>query len=455
MMKIKIALVCVVVAAAAMCGSLTNAQSPAPEVNGSLPRNDFEGEFSRPLGQVLDEVAERFQVKLRYKDIDTTGLVVKYADFRIRPYSVEETLTNILAPFDFDYEKQKDNAFKLKKYEYYRRATPDGEKLLAYLSSLYDDRASWEARRDSLIPEVRRRLGLDDMLARYAVAKPVYGKIKKHEGFTTQDFSLETVDGQHVCGTVFKGEVKKIKNKNIETLEGNDQLGSLAKIPSREGRMPVIMCPNGHFANGRFNPDLIERYETLARMGAIVVSYDLHGYGASESEVGVEAHRTPEAHTRQIANGIKILDFMLEREDVDPTRVGVNGGSGGGTQAIMLAALDPRYTVCCPTVSLASHFDGGCPCESGMGVTLAGGGSCNVEIAAAFAPRPMMLVGDGGDWTRDQPVLEVPFLKRIYGFYGAEDNIQNKYLPDERHDFGPNKRQAVYDFFEKVWGAGA
>lgn len=407
--------------------------------------NNYEGRFERPLGQVLDEVSARFHVKLRYKDIDTTGLVLPYADFRIRPYSVEETLTNILAPFDFDYEKQKDNAFKLKKYEYYRRATPDGEKLLAYLSSLYDDKSSWEARRDSLIPEVRERLGLDAMLARYVEATPVYGKVQKHDGYTTQDFSLETVDGQHVCGTIYKGQESRVKGQK-------DKEGFSAKIPSRKGMMPVIMCPNGHFANGRFNPDLMERYETLARMGTIVVSYDLHGYGASEAEVGADAHRTPEAHTRQIANGIKILDFMMERKDVDPTRVGVNGGSGGGTQAIMLAALDPRYTVCCPTVSLASHFDGGCPCESGMGVTLAGGGSCNVEIAAAFAPRPMMLVGDGGDWTRDQPVLEVPYLKRIYGFYNADDKIRNIYLPEERHDFGPNKRQAVYDFFASVWG---
>jgi len=47
--------------------------------------------------------------------------------------------------------------------------------------------------------------------------------------------------------------------------------------------------------------------------------------------------------------------------------------------------------------------------------------------------------------------LEFPFLKRIYGFYGAEDKLTNVHLPNERHDFGINKRQANYDFFIKVF----
>ena len=48
----------------------------------------FETKFSKPLGQVLQEISSRFNVKLKY-DADTTGKVVTYADFRIRPYSVE------------------------------------------------------------------------------------------------------------------------------------------------------------------------------------------------------------------------------------------------------------------------------------------------------------------------------------------------------------------------------
>ena len=47
--------------------------------------------------------------------------------------------------------------------------------------------------------------------------------------------------------------------------------------------------------------------------------------------------------------------------------------------------------------------------------------------------------------------MEYPFIQRIYGFYGAADRVRNVHLPDERHDFGPLKRQAVYDFFADVF----
>lgn len=157
----------------------------------------------------------------------------------------------------------------------------------------------------------------------------------------------------------------------------------------------------------------------------------------------------------QALNGIRILDWMIQRKDVDKTRIGVNGGSGGGTQAVLLSVLDDRYTASCPVVSMSSWFDGGCPCESGMPIQLAGGGTCNAELAAMFAPKPMMVVSDGGDWTSTTPELEFPYLQRIYGFYGKTDNVKNIHLPKERHDFGPNKRNAVYKFFIETFNLDA
>jgi hypothetical protein len=61
-------------------------------------------------------------------------------------------------------------------------------------------------------------------------------------------------------------------------------------------------------------------------------------------------------------------------------------------------------------------------------------------------------ISGGGDWTATVPRLEYPYLQRIYGFYGATDKVSNVHLPQERHDFGPNKRNAVYDFFIDVFG---
>lgn len=380
----------------------------------------YETKFTRPLSDVLGDVSKRFGVKLKY-NVDTTGLKLAYADFRVRPYSLEETLNNILAPFDFKAVKQNDKLYKIKPYEYPRRQAEDGMKLVPYLSSLYADKAAWEARKDTLRKEVRARLGIDKLLAVCSKDAPEYGKIRKFDGYTVQNFRLKTANGHTVCGSIY--------------------------APKGEGKHPLIICPNGHFSNGRYGTVQQQRLATLARMGAICVDYDLWGWGESADEVGSKAHQTPEAHVMQALNGIRILDWMIQRKDVDKTRVGVNGGSGGGTQSVLLSVLDDRYTACCPVVSVSSWFDGGCPCESGMPIQLAGGGTCNAELAAMFAPKPMMLVSDGGDWTSTTPELEYPYIKRIYGFYGAADKVMNVHLPKERHDFGPNKRNAVYKFF--------
>ena len=395
-------------------------------ISGLAAAQTFEDGYERSLSDILNDVQKRFGLRLKY-DVDTTGLRLKYADFRVRPYSVEETLVNILTPFDFKPVKQNDRYYKVKRYEYPRRVAADGEKLIPYLAGLYADKAQWEARRDTLRKEVRARLGIDPLLAKCSDEAPQIGKKRKYDAYTVQNFCLKTTEGHTVKGSIY----------------------APAK---RKGKLPLIICPNGHFANGRYNDALQQRFGTLARMGAICVSYDLWGWGESADEVGSEAHQTAEAHVMQALNGVRILDFMMLGDDVDESRIGVNGGSGGGTQTVLLSAIDDRYTASCPVVSMSSWFDGGCPCESGMPIQLSAGGTCNPEIAAMFAPRPMMVVSDGGDWTSTTPDLEYPYLQRIYGFYGAEENVMNVHLPDERHDFGPNKRNAVYEFFIKVFG---
>lgn len=380
----------------------------------------FENKFTRPLSDVLNDVSARFGVRLKY-NVDTTGLKLEYADFRVRPYSLEETLNNILSPFDFKAVKQNDKLYKIKPYEYPRRQPEDGQKMISWLTSLYSNKTEWEARRDTLRKEVRERLGIDKLLPLCSKEKPEYSKIRKFDGYTVQNFRLKTVNGHTVCGSIY--------------------------APTSKGKHPLIICPNGHFSNGRYGKVQQLRLGTLARMGAICVDYDLWGWGESADEVGSKAHQTPEAHVMQALNGIRILDWMIQRKDVDTKRIGVNGGSGGGTQTVLLTVLDDRFTAANPVVSVSSWFDGGCPCESGMPIQLAGGGTCNAELAAMFAPKPMMLVSDGGDWTSTTPELEYPYLQRIYGFYGTTDKVSNIHLPKERHDFGDNKRNAVYKFF--------
>lgn len=389
-------------------------------VSVSSNAQTYETQFTKPLGKVLQEIGTRFNVKIKY-DVDTVGKIVPYADFRIRPYSVEESLTNVLTLFDYKFAKQDEKTYKIKTYEYPRRTPEDGKKFLTYLNTLYKDQTQWNARKTCLQKEVREKLGIDSILLKRVKSKPILSKVRNFNGYSVQNFAIETLPGLYVCGSIYN--------------------------PLSKGKHALILCPNGHWADGRYNKDEQTRFGTLARMGATCVSYDLFGWGESELQVTYTAHRTSAAHVIQIMNGLSILDYMLTRKDIDAKRVASNGGSGGGSQVVLLSVLDNRFTAACPTVSLSSHFDGGCPCESGMPVSLACGGTNNAELMATFAPKPVCVISDGKDWTASVPELEYPYLQHIYGFYNAEKNVSNVHLPTEGHDFGINKRKAVYDFF--------
>ena len=387
----------------------------------------FETRFERPVHDLMGDVSRRFGVRFKFdSNVDTVGRRLPYADFRVRPYSLETTLDNICKYYDWNWWKQSGNVYKIKLYEYPRRHEQEGKLMLDYLSTLYHNKEEWEARRDSLRREVRQRLELDAFLDSCVLGKPLLSKVRKHDGYTTQNICIELTPDQHLFGTIYAS--------------------------TKKGKHALIICPDGHWPY-RYRKDEQQRLGTLARMGAVCVDFDLYGWGESEQEVGAAAHHTSRAHVYQAACGYILLDYMLKnRKDIDPQRVGVMGGSGGGTHTVLLSLLDDRVTASAPVVHLASHFDGGCPCESGKPVQLAAGGTCEPELAAVMAPKPMLIVSDDGDWTSSVPTLEFPYLQRIYGFYGATDNVRNVHLSGERHDFNRNKRQAVYDFFIDVFG---
>ncbi|MBR3480565.1 MAG: hypothetical protein IKH32_07720 [Prevotella sp.] len=401
----------------------------------SAKSQSFETRYARPVHDIMLDVSKRFGVKLKFdSNVDTVGVMLPYADFRVRPYSLEQTLDNICKYYDWNWWKQNENTYKIKLYEYPRRHDDEGRQMLDWLSSKYSNKDEWEQRRAILIKEVRERLQIDAFLDSCVKDKPaILSKIRKHDGYTTQNICLELTPGQHVFGTIYSPSRNK---SNLKSQTSNLK--------------PLIICPDGHWPS-RYRDDEQQRLATLARMGAICVDFDLYGYSQSADEVG--DHHTARAHIFQAACGLKLLDWMLKnRTDIDTTRIAANGGSGGGTHTVILALLDNRITASAPVVHVASHFDGGCPCESGMPVQLAGGGTCEAELAAIIAPKPLLLVSDGGDWTHTNPELEFPFIQRIFGFYDAKANVRNVHLPHERHDFGPNKRQAVYEFFANVFG---
>ena len=380
----------------------------------------------RPLSEVLDEVAERFGVRIACKRFSADTVAVRYAGSRIRPYSLPETMDNLLLPLDLKWSGE--GRITVQPYEFHRRMPADGERLLAWLSQRYAENAeSWEARRTELLNGVRKALDLEPFVSSLAKnPRLTFTRTIRHDGYTTCNYALETLPGLYVCGTVY--------------------------APVTKGRHPLVVAPCGHWEGARYREDQQLLMASLARMGAVAVDMDIVGWGESEMQTGREAHTADYAMQLQVLWSKCVLEMMLRtRSDIDTSRIAATGGSGGATHALMLAVVEPRVGYLAPVVHLVSHFDGGCACENGRPVTLAAGGSCMTEIlAAAMAPRPVLTVSDGGDWTASYPTLEYPYLKHIWGLYDAGEQVRNVHFADERHDFGANKRRAVYEFLAEV-----
>lgn len=379
-------------------------------------------QYRKSLQVVLDDIQKRFNVTIKADQSLVKDKWVTYADWRFRT-DVDVTLNNILSSLDLKVNKEGPGKYKLKNFEYHRWDVEDGWQRLDKIASSYHDVATWAQRKVLLKQELYAALGLANLPAR-PVSKPIVTPKRVMNGYTVQNIAIEILPGVFVNGSLY----------------------SPAKF---KGKIPVVLSPDGHWGGHRFRKDAQLRCAAIARMGAMAFSYDLFAWGESRLQFASEDHRRSLAVTIQALGGIRILDYLLNLDDVDKKRVGISGGSGGGSHTTLMTALDDRITLAAPVVSLSSYHFGGCPCESGMPIHQSGGGTNNVELAAMAAPRPQLVVSDGKDWTDRMPEHDFPYLKKIYGYYGKVDNVENVHLPDEGHDFGISKRKALYAFLAK------
>lgn len=286
-------------------------------------------------------------------------------------------------------------------------------------ASEWNDLESWEKRRDRIKQGIVEGMQLDKMPKISGNFNTIIHSKREMDGYSVENIAIESFPGFFVTGNLYRpaGESEKYA---------------------------AILSPHGHLENKRLTHYVQNRAAVLARMGAIVFAYDMIGYGESDQ---VE-HKMPIALTLQTFNSRRVLEYLLSRPDVDSGRIGMTGGSGGGTQTFMLTAIDDRIKVSIPAVQVSAHFFGGCVCESGMPVhKSADHQTNNVEIAALCAPRPLLMISNGGDWTRNTPRIEYPYVQKVYALYDAEHRVENIHLPLERHDYAYSKRAAAYNFF--------
>jgi len=388
--------------------------------------------YRKPLKDVLTDVERRYDIKLQYSESLVKGLEVTYATWRYRT-DTEETLTNILMPLDLIFQKNGDKSYQISRFTYYQRTPEEGKKHLDKLLASYTSLQTWESRKAELRQCFYKQLNLSPMPEKTPL-NPIFTPKRKFDGYTVENVGIETVPGFWLCGSLYRPAKGK-------------------------GPFPAILSPHGHFnstdlnENGRYRPDQQIRCAMLARMGAVVFSYEMFGYGESLLQITPADHRTSFTSTMQTLNSIRVIDFLTSLPYVDANRIGVTGESGGGTQTFLLTALDDRVTVSVPVVMVSSYYQGGCACESGLPIH-----SCtdlmtnNVEIAAMASPRPLLVISDGSDWTRDVPDIEFPYLKKVYGLYGKPELVENVHLANEGHDYGVSKRMPMYDFMARHLG---
>ena len=288
--------------------------------------------------------------------------------------------------------------------------------------------AAWEQRKAFLRNQILIAAGLSPMLPKTPLHAQIFGKIQE------KDYSIEKV--------------------LIETLPGFYLGGNLYRPRNGKAKHPGILNPQGHWPYGRLENEPLYSGPSLgislARQGYIVFAYDMVGY----TDTIQLPHHFGSSEQRlwsfgplglQLWDSIRSLDFLASLDDVDKTRLGITGASGGGTQTFLLTAVDDRIQFASPVNMVSAIMQGGDLCENAPGLRL---DTSNVEIAAMFAPKPMLLVSATGDWTHNVPKQEYPAIKKIYDLYGKGDQVEVVQI-DEVHNFNQLSREAVYRFFAK------
>jgi hypothetical protein len=307
----------------------------------------------------------------------------------------------------------------------------------SYTMTPFESREDWEAYAADLRRIIRVSCGMYPEAAR----PPVEARretVATHEDYSVERVEFEAVPGLFVTGNLY--------------------------LPVGEGPFPAVICPHGHWKEGRLEDSdacsVPARCITFARMGMIAFAWDMAGYNDSHPMTHAWAHSPESLPLRerrieaiwgfhpfsvQLVSAVRALDFIAELPTTDVSRIACVGASGGGTQTFALAAIDQRVAVPVPVNMVSHSMQGGCMCENAPLIRLH---ASNMEIAALAAPRPMTMIWNTGDWTSKTLSVEYPAVRGIYALHNAADRLEQHGV-EAGHNFNLESREAVYAFLAK------
>lgn len=209
---------------------------------------------------------------------------------------------------------------------------------------------------------------------------------------------------------------------------------------------PAMLCPHGHWKDGNAHREVQKRCFNFARLGYVTLASTQNHY--EDLYCGV-SHQT-----LMIWTNMRAIDYLESLPEVDKSRIGCAGASGGGLQTQMLAALDSRV-IAATVVGLTCDFRrimfpnrNHCVCNHFPRVMQF---TDHPEISALALPTPLQFL-TMNDWTKQFEEENLPTLEALYAANGLPDRIDCKYY-DTPHSYDREKRERTYGWMER-WVRG-
>jgi len=231
---------------------------------------------------------------------------------------------------------------------------------------------------------------------------------------------------------------------------------------SSQGKRPAVLCPIGHYLpTGKSTADIQARCIKLAKMGFIVLVYDAIGHG--ERMISGNIHHEagyallPLGETIagwMVWDSMRAIDYLLTLPNVDPSRIGVTGNSGGGLNTLFTAALDERVRAAV-VVGYTFEFNNWlkyagthCTCTQLPGLFRS---MEWFEIAGLIAPRALMMLQGENDG-----LFPISGARRaghntetLYALLGQRERVRFDEVPGQPHAYSQPYRERMYGWMAR------